>query len=261
MKIDITKIHQVWDKHTHEQRDPTDLPPVNLEEVKSATFDIGKPYYYIIDFSDFSISHLSPSFKDSHGLSPETIQHLDDIIQLTHPDDMNFVTHAEDQAINFLEDHLKLQSFKDYKVSYNFRYLASSGNYELFNHQALVLTTDQNGNFIRSLNIHTNVNHLTTQNTQKFSIIGMENLPSYLNLEVFPQEDQYYEKALEANKFSKLEMDILALMVNGLDLQSIAHQLFIPEETIYSLEKKIKEKTACPTLEILYKRALSEGWV
>src|SRR5690554_6688594 len=97
---------------------------------------------------------------------------------------------------------------KEYKFSYNFRFKTASGDYQLYNHQSLILTIDQNGNFGKSLNIHTNIHHLTTINNKKLSLIGLGGHPSYLNMDIYPMKDGEKPEVFPINKFSKRELQI-----------------------------------------------------
>ncbi|GAB3659291.1 hypothetical protein GCM10028791_32680 [Echinicola sediminis] len=256
MTLDLSQMHSLWDQAVQDKKSPTTLPPINFNEIVSSVFAAGPFYYYILDFYDFSITHISPEFQKIHGISPENIRTIDDVLALTHPDDMDFVAKAEETAIAFVSQ-LGVEKFTQYKVSYNFRYTTSSGNYELFNHQALILTIDEKGNFIKSINIHTNINHLTKRNNHKISFIGLAGLPSFLNIDVYPKEEKYNEKALRHNNFSKREIEIMKMIADGIETKIIADKLFISLETVKSHRKNMLRKTGCTNSTELVARGVS----
>src|SRR5690606_31218087 len=113
----------------------------DFNELISTLFAAGPFYYYILDFYDMSISHFSDGFKEAHGIEPEEIESINEVLNLIHPNDLDFVAKAEEKAIDFILNHLGKEHCKEYKISYNFRFKTPSGAYHLYNHQGLVLTT------------------------------------------------------------------------------------------------------------------------
>lgn len=76
METEIQKMHQVWDKYQM-AKERTDLPHIKFDDLINSIFTVG-PTYYIIDFFDMKISHMSASVKDINGVNPETAT-FDDI--------------------------------------------------------------------------------------------------------------------------------------------------------------------------------------
>src|SRR5690554_3840995 len=173
MHNEIAKMNKLWANLVMDKKAPTPFPRVNFNEIVSEVFAVGPFYYYIVDFYDLSISHISKGFKEAHGVDPDEMNTVNDILALIHPDDITIVISAEDRASGYIKSTIGINKMKEYKFSYNFRFKTATGDYQLYNHQSLILTTDQNGNFGKSLNIHTNVNHLTSLNNQKLSLIGL----------------------------------------------------------------------------------------
>ena len=137
----------------------------------------------------------------------------------------------------------------------------ASGNFQMFNHQALILNVDENGNFANSLNIHTNIDHLAQTNTQKISFISISDLPSYLNLEVFDKGSKCPHQPLPLIKFSSREMEIIKLLAEGYNTNSIAEKLFISVYTVKTHRKNILKKGGCKNAVELISKGLSEGWI
>ena len=97
---------------------------------------------------------------------------------------MNFVANAEEANLNFLYSTIGKENVLHYKHNYSFRSKMKDGKYSMLNHQAIILTVDENGNFGKSLNIHTDIDHITKTNCLTFSLIVLQCFPSYTNIKV-----------------------------------------------------------------------------
>lgn len=261
MKPEIQLMHEVWDVIKIEDRSPTDLPSINFDEIVSSVFTTGPFYYYIIDFFDLSISHLSSGFVGAHGLEVTRVKTINDILNLIHPDDMAFVSKAEKKTLDFIYGVLGAEKITSYKASYNFRFRTGDGSYSLYNHQSLILTVDKNNNFIKSLNIHTNISHLTKKNNYKVSLIGLRGEPSYLNLDPLDTLPGTESDSSAGHVFTKREIEIIRLLAEGFDTKQIAEKLFISPATAETHRKNILRKAGCRNSAKLVARSMSEGWI
>jgi DNA-binding CsgD family transcriptional regulator len=152
---------------------------------------------------------------------------------------------------------LGAEKFLRYKCSYNFRFRTADGSYRLYNHQSLILSLDENNNFIKSLNIHTDISHITRNNNYKLSLIGLKGEPSFLNIDVMDEnKTQSDEKA-----FSKREIEIIRLIAQGRSSKEIAQKLHISLDTVKTHRKRILEKTNCANSAELIATSVSKGWV
>lgn len=259
MKIvpDIEQMHRVWNSLQVASRKPSQPVNVNFDEIVSSVFSTGLLYYYVIDFFDMSIHGMSSRFKEAHGIESEHVKHIDDILALIHPDDMDFVSKAENKGLKYTYDELGAEKFLRYKCSYNFRFRTADGSYRLYNHQSLILSLDENNNFIKSLNIHTDISHITRNNNYKLSLIGLKGEPSFLNIDVMDEnKTQSDEKA-----FSKREIEIIRLIAQGRSSKEIAQKLHISLDTVKTHRKRILEKTNCANSAELIATSVSKGWV
>lgn len=262
MTPDLHVMHNVWDGLKIGDRRPTSLPQVNFNEIVSSIFAAGPFYYYSIDFFDnLSISNMSSGFMEAHGVRPERIKTVNDILSLTHPDDMEFVAKAEEKAARFIYDVLGAEKFLTVKISYNFRFRTADGSYQLFNHQSLFLTMDENNNFGKSLNIHTNISHITNKNSHKLSLIGLGGEPSYLNLDVFESLPGTSGASASAHRFTKREVEIIKLLAGGCGTKGVAEKLSISPGTVETHRKNILKKSGCKNSAELVAMSLSEGWI
>ncbi|MFL5753123.1 MAG: LuxR C-terminal-related transcriptional regulator [Bacteroidia bacterium] len=259
MKPEIKLMHNVWEGLVTVGRQQTELPGLNFDEIISSVFSAGPFYFYVIDFFDMGISNISAGFKEAHGMEPDQVRNINDILALVHPDDMSYVAQAEKKVFDYIYQSIGVEKITRYKESYNFRFKTADGTYQLYNHQSIILTIDENGNFIKSLNIHTSISHITRKNNFKCSLIGMMGEPSYLNLEVF--ESQGEAASVSEHSFSKRELEIVKLMVKGMDTKNISDQLNISFDTVKTHRKNILRKSGCKNVAELVATSMSEGWV
>lgn len=253
---DIEKMLKVWTRIQPETSQPSALSNLDPDEIVSSIFAMGPFYYYVITFTDMSVGEISANFGKLHGIRPSEVRHISDVLSLIHPDDMDFVVKAEERALAFIGS-LSLEKALRYKASYNHRFRTADGGYRLFNHQALVLSMDESKRIIKSINIHTDISHITTQNNHKWSAIGLAGEPSYLNMDVWElAEDDFTTKSL-----SKRELDVVRLIAKGLTTNQIADSLSISADTVKVHRKNILQKSGCANMAELAARSISEGWV
>jgi len=258
MKPNTQLLHSVWDNYNKLFSDSDIcLKRIKLDELIASIFSNGPFYFYIVDFFDMEIKYMSPLVKDIHGLDPKNTS-FQAILDQIHPDDMPFVARAESSACNFMYNILGEEKSKKYKISYCFRFLTSDGSYQLFNHQAIILSTDENGRVAKSLNIHTNISHLTSENNYRVSAIGMKGEPSYLNIGM--AENEPFLPVIPP-LFSKREIEVIRLMSEGLTNTVIAETLFIANNTVKNHRKNILRKAGCKNLGQLITKCITEGLI
>ena len=251
MTKETNKLKIVWDNGKKTAIQSTLIPDVSFNSIINNLVSVGPFYFYIIDFFDRSLSHVSPSIQDIHGFDPETVT-FDDIINSIHPDDMDFVANAEEANLNFLYNTLGKEHVLHYKVNYSFRSKMKNGEYHMLNHQAIILTVDENGNFGKSLNIHTDINHISKTNCLTFSLIGLSGYPSYTNIKVKQNLNEY-------TLFTSREIEIIKLINEGLQNKEIAESLNISEHTIKTHRKNIYKKSDSKNATELINKCISVG--
>ena len=257
MKPNVDLLHAVWDKSREfVSKKETELAELDLNELTNSIFTNGPFYYFIIDFSKMKINYISPSVKDIHGFDPDKVV-LQDILNEIHPDDMAFVSKAEDAVWDLIFNKINSASNKKYKVSYCFRLKTSDGTYQLFHHQSMILTTDENGKIGKALNIHTNINHITTQNTNKVSAIGMFGEPSYMDISLVPGEENVLSS--QQMLLTKREIEVVKLLTAGLTSVEIADKLCISINTVNTHRKNIIQKSNCKSVAQLIIKCITEG--
>jgi len=251
MNTEIEMLNSVWIDSQKTTAQNTLLPQINFEDIVSSIISTGPFYYYIVDFYDMSLSNVSPSILEIHGFDPVTVTFYD-ILGTIHPEDIEFVAKAEQANLEFLYGTLGKDKLLNYKSCFSFRSRMKCGDYAMLNHQALLLTLDEHGKFGKSLNIHTRIDHLTKTNSNTLSLIGLNGLPSYMNIPV---------KGLSnaAVKYSKREIEIIKFIADGLDNNEIAASLFISPLTVKTHRHNILKKTDCKNTSELIKQCLLQG--
>jgi DNA-binding CsgD family transcriptional regulator len=229
------------------------MPEISFGNIISNIVSLGPYYSYVIDFYDGSISHVSSSIQDIIGFDPETVT-LDDIINNIHPNDMDFVAKAEEDSINFLFNTIGKEHALHYKANYSFRSKMKNGEFAMLNHQAILLTLDDYGRFGKSLNIHTVIDHITKTTNSTFSLIGLQDHPSYTDIKVNYSENDF-------TSFSKREIEIIRLISEGMDNRIIADELFISINTVKQHRKNILKKSNCKNTAQLIKQSVLNGLI
>ncbi|WP_227873901.1 LuxR C-terminal-related transcriptional regulator [Flavobacterium nackdongense] len=226
---------------------------ISSDELTNSIISTGYFYFYIMDFFDMTLSHISPSIAEIHGFDSKTIS-FNDILGAIHPDDVDFVAKAEAIATDFFYNKVEYEKMLRDKTSYSFRFRVQNGEYTLFKNQSLMLSLDDNGGLGKSLNIHTRIDHLGNLNTYKISFIDLNGVPSFMNLSRDEQNKENHE-------FSKREIDIIKLLSNGLSNVEIAEKLFIRALTVKKHRSNILAKSDTKNTAQLIKNCILQGLI
>lgn len=251
MNTEIETLHNVWSANRSAK--VTDNHQISFNELTNSIVSTGPFSFYIIDFYDMSLSHISDSLYEMHGFDPYTVS-FNDVLGAIHPDDMGFVIEAEEFLTKFFIEKVGRDKLMRYKISYSHRARLKNGDYVLFNHQALMLTLDENGGYGKSLNIHTRIDHLSKVPTYKISLIGLHGEPSYMNINLKGNADTPVS-------LSKREIDIIKNIAEGLNSAEIADKLFIAESTVKKHRKNILLKSECKNTAQLVKTCILQGLI
>lgn len=249
----ISKLKTIWEESQKTAHQNTKLPIINFEALTSSLISVGSFYYYIINFYDMSLSNVSPSIHDIHGFNPETVT-FDDILGTIHPEDIDFVSQAKAANVNLLYNELGINAVLHYKSNYSFRSRMKNGKYELLNHQAIVLTIDDTGRFGKSLNIHTNINHIAKVHNNCLSLLSLNNDPSYTNIAINVGKVEYAS-------FTKREVEIIKCISEGRTNKEIAALLTISAGTVKKHRNNIYQKSSCKNAIELVNKSMLQGLI
>lgn len=265
MKPEIDLMHVVWKQMSTSGK--VEQGNYSVKDILSSILTVGPFYFYLVDFSEYDSStngkiyFITESIEDIHGLKTTQLSTINDVLSLIHPEDMPHVASAEAQSLDYYYTVLGGEKIVHYKTSYNFRMKTSKGNYELFNHQSLVLETDQNGRSTKAINIHTNIAHITDRNHYKFSLLGLNGYPSYLNIDVTVRDFRSLKEPPAEQVLSSRELEILRLLKEGYNSKQIADQLSISVHTVKTHRKNMLRKAGCTNAVAMVNRFIGDGWI
>lgn len=247
----------VWNRLSdHITKKETEIKGFSADELMASIFCPGPYYYYVVDFFDMQIKHMCPTIQEVLGLNPETVK-FEDILARMHPDDMDFVVKAEETILKYIYENIGGQNILKYKMSYCFRFRTADDTYQLFQHQAIVLSVDEHGGFGKSLNIHTNINHITEHNSHKVTLMGIMGENCFVQLDLKPA----IPPITSASLFTKREKQIIRLIADGLKNKEIAEKLFISLHTVKNHRKAILEKASTKSSSELIAKCITEGLI
>lgn len=213
---------------------------------------VGPYYYYIINIKNYELSNIHAQLIHIHGLTQPPTQ-LNEIIDLIHPDDLTFVQLAEKKSIErIITDYS--DSILNWKSSYCFRMRVADGSYHLFHHQAVHIAVDANNKLTYALNIHTDIQHITQENSGLLLVQTLNQDKEYIQIDPYEQEEK-----TKTPELSKREMEILPYIANGHSSKRIADQLFISVDTVRAHRKNILRKTNTNSSNVLIKKCLEWG--
>ncbi len=257
-KPDIQKLFNVWEDNQMMAQKSTELPFESLHDLIPTMFSSGPMYYYIIDFYDMSLSHVSESIKNIHSLDPLKTT-FNEILTLIHPDDMEHVAKSEKLVLDMIYGKIGFENCTKYKMHYCFRFKTADSSYKLFLHQAIILSVDAiNHKVSKSLNIHTDISEITQQNNYHVSLIGMMGEPSYINIGAGGVKEGEY-KTSSGVVFSNRETEVLKLISQGMTNAKIAEKLCIANDTVKNHRRNIMKKAGVNNTAALIAKCMFDG--
>lgn len=248
----LTDIWKSYSGERRENRHIANIPPI--EQIIGEMFAIGEFYYYVVNLTNSTISNHHPNLLKLHGLK-EYPENLKDVIDLAHPDDLAFIMKAEEEVVRKIIE-VGRESQLYLKSSYCFRMKTANGNYELFHHQAVLTLEDEDKNLIQSVNIHTNIHHITKKNPNTVLITGIGPLNDFHQIKI-----EYPLKHIPEMSLTKRENEILALIAKGYSGPEISKMLIISEHTVRTHRKNILAKTDCRNSKELLRKAFEYGLI
>ncbi|MFD2726444.1 LuxR C-terminal-related transcriptional regulator [Hyunsoonleella rubra] len=253
-KAHIKKVFDVWGA-VMQNIEPADSKLV-LEIVDNiaSMFAAGNFYYYVLNFATYKIDYVSEGTQTVLGIPPSQFT-LEKIFTLFHPEDLADLHRKERASVNFKMRKIDAKDITKYKSVYLFRFMAADGTYKTILHQSKAINVSKDGKVQQVIGVHTDVTHLDLPIDHKVSFIG-DRLPNYHYNEAKDSFD-----LIEENKipFTNRELGILKAIVKGNSTNSIASQLNISTNTIYTHKKNILKKSGCKNTSEVIAKCLREG--
>lgn len=232
-----------------------DVKTTNWVDLIADFLFAGDYYYYVIDIVDQSLSSQHLNVLKTHGLT-ELPQHLQEIVNLVHPEDIDFVMRAEEAGHQYILK-MGIQHIQSLKCCYCFRMRVADGSYRLFHHQSISIVVDSEYRIVKSLNIHTDIEHITQVNNHAVTIMGINGRKDFHRI-------QLTSKNLLKQSVVKLtfrEHELLRYIAKGYSSVQIAAQLGIAVNTARVHRKNLHRKMACHSVATLLRKAVELGLV
>jgi len=249
------QLTEIWNDYPEIlQNKKIKLPVPKIEDFIGGMFAPGEFYYYTLNFHDSSVNGVHRNILKMHGLK-EIPMHLKEIIDLIHPDDMEFVMEAERMSIEKMYE-IGWENQKEIKSSYCFRMNVGDGKYKMFHHQAIHTHRDKNGNLAQAINIHSDIQHLIKENPYTVVISGFGSRDDF--------HQMFYEKKKKQGvdfRLTKREIQILTALTEGLSAKEIAERFNISYHTVTTHRKNILRKMNCNKVSELVKTAIQSGLI
>ena len=249
-------LNDVWDKYPQamSNQDMAVAPPA-IERLIAELFTAGPFYYYILNIGNSLLSNCSDTLLPMHGLK-QYPEHLKEIIDLIHPDDLAFVMEAETWTLEMYKE-IGFEHQMRLKSGYCFRMKTAEGIYELFHHQAIHTMKDQNGRVLQSVNIHTNIHHITNKNNYIVTISGIDGRQDFYQKAI--KQDIFFPQIKE--RLTKRELEVFILLTKGYNDKEIATIMFVSYHTVRTHHKNILKKTKSKNSKELIKVGLEQGFL
>jgi DNA-binding CsgD family transcriptional regulator len=216
-------------------------------------FLLGDSYCFIINHHTLKMEYVSEEFEAVLGYlrSEFDIGFMNDQI---HPDDRSWFLAIGSSLIEFFS-RLPIDKVMKYKVRYDIRFRKKNGEYARVLYQGVILEHDQNGRFLRSLSVHSDISYLKQEGKPVLSFIGMDGEPSYFDVaskNIFIQSKE---------ELTRRERQVLLLLIQGKLSKEISQVLKISKQTVDTHRKNMLHKKQLNNTGELVGKAIRYGWV
>lgn len=217
-----------------------------------SVFQAGNYYYIIFNMYKSELDFVDPNISSVLGYEPDEVT-IAFFMDKIHPEDKPYFLNFEYHVVEFFKA-LPYERVCKYKVQYDIRIRAKDNRYIRLLHQAVQIDYDEK-NYYRTLSLHTDITHIKQDGAPCFSLIGLDNEPSYYNIQDANVITQSFDP------FTKREREILKCIVEGKSSKEIADEFFISLHTVNAHRKNMLSKAAVKTPVELVRIAIREAWV
>jgi DNA-binding CsgD family transcriptional regulator len=216
-------------------------------------FLFGDSYYFIINHQSFSLEFVSKEVEEVLGYHPYefNIQLMNGKI---HPEDRSWFLSFGNCVLDFFSK-LSLDKLMKYKVRYDIRFRKLNGDYARMLYQGTLLEHDENGRFLRTLSVLTDITYLKQEGIPALSFIGMDGEPSYHNVAL----NNIYFKNKDV--LTSREKQVLKLLMEGKLSKEISNILNISKQTVDTHRKNMLHKKNLNNTGELIGKAIRYGWI
>lgn len=247
MKLSPISIPEIKQKFLREEK----LDVKKFEEELKPTIDtissfaIG-PYFWLIpDQSNMTIVAASPNTQD---LTPYTTDEWikKDVFfwfETMHPEDREFVASSLALSVE-LQESLPIEKAELVQINIYLRMLDKDKNFRWVLMQFPRRLYNENGKVISTLILVTDLSHLPKNFSRMLTLIDASNAKSIF---FATQVDNKNLISLDVPRISKRELEILQLMVRGMNTPQMAENLFLSYHTVENHKRNLRKKTKTST--------------
>lgn len=252
MELDVYKeLTKIWSNITTQEKVKDISFDIRMHKKLLDIFQVGE-YYYLVNNVRKSVFELvSPEVEAVLGYTPEQMD-LSFYVSLIHPDDLPVFLNYEAAIENFFNNITGNRLFR-YKVQYDIRMKRADGQYVRILTQYVIFHHDADN--VRTFVIQTDISHLKKDPRPILSFIGMDNEPSYLNVDVA----SIFRPTREI--FTRRERDILRSLAKGMSSAEISEAFSISKHTVDSHRKNMLKKTQAKSTNEMIGVAFNKGWI
>lgn len=247
MKLSPISILEVKEKFLREEK--LDIKKFE-EELKTtidtiSSFTVG-PYFWLIpDQSNMTIVAASPNTQDLTPYSTEEWINKDVFFwfETMHPEDREFVASSLALSVE-LQESLPLEKAELVQINIYLRMLDKYKKFRWVLMQFPKRLYNENGKVISTLILITDLSHFPKNFSRMLTLIDASNKKSIF---FATQIDNKKFISLDIPQISKRELEILQLMVRGLNSPQIAESLFLSYHTVENHKRNLRRKTNTKT--------------
>jgi len=217
---------------------------------------IGPSFTLVFDYIQFKPVYVEDSFVHvSGGYRPADLINggWSFLEQIILPEDIACLQRVFKKWNEFLFQ-IPVSARHNYHMSFDFRIRRKNGSIARLLQQNVLFEFDTYGNIIYSLDKCTDISHWKMQEEMVLSIIGPD--PVH-NLTYYPKQDISPQSSL----FTKSELKVLKLLVEGYSSKQIADKLFRAVTTVETHRKRMLRKAKAKNASELVWFALSNEMI
>jgi len=216
-------------------------------------FLVGESYYFIIDHHTLSFEFVSKEVENVMGYLPSEFN-IPLMNSKIHPDDRSWFLVIGKGIMDFFSQ-LPVEKVLKYKVRYDIRFQKKNGDYARILYQGILLEHDEQGRFLRTLSVHTDISYLKQEGKPVLSFIGMEGEPSFINV---ASNNIFVESK---DDLTEREKQVLRLLIEGRLSKEISDILKISKQTVDTHRKNMLHKKRLSNTGELIGKAIKCGWI
>lgn len=258
MKNKIQRIFDVIDsqkKYIAKESIPFDKE--KLDKSISNFYSPGPSFQYTFDFSTKTFDFVSDNARAILGVEEGDFTPKAYYSRI-HPHDLEYVRKCEEIVWFFLYQVIDKSEIPFYKVTYQIRIKDKQGNYKLSLHQAMAMTTDEDGHLSSVFCNDSDISHITTTNNYRLSFIDVRGEKSYYNI---GSKEDLLKPEISLETITSREIEILKYVSEGVGSKEIAERLHISYDTVRTHRNNILKKTKFNTLTQVVCYYIKEGLI